>query len=267
MSAFHEFYRRTSAKGAVPGDPSDIVGLWPKEYPDSVVVNLPEAADLDDVSLGKVLRRRRSKRGWAQGGLDVSALGTLLGRAAGTTGVMSAYGYRRYPLRAFPSAGGLQSTETYVLLGSGQVEGCPCGVFHYRAWGHKLERLSNRDGGTDLYARIRRRQPWLGEIAPLLLVLTVAYQRLARKYGEAAGRLAAMEVGWLGQNLYLVGEALGLGVCAINVVDDAAVAEVLGIHPEEEGEYPMIVMGIGQWVGDETGEDADARNRGVSTEK
>ena len=76
-----------------------------------------------------------------------------------------------------------------------------------------------------------------------------------------------MEVGWLGQNLYLVGEALGLGVCAINVVDDAAVAEVLGIHPEEEGEYPMIVMGIGQWVGDETGEDADARNRGVSTEK
>lgn len=267
MNAFHEFYRKTSVESAGPGDPSDIVGLWPKEYPDSVVVDLPEASDLDEVSLGKVLRGRRSRRGWAHGCLDIGVLGTLLGRAAGTTGAMTAYGYRRYPLRAFPSAGGLQSTETYVLLDSDHVEGCPGGVFHYRAWGHKLERLSNGSRGTDLYAQIRCRQPWLGEMAPLLLVLTVAYQRLAKKYGEAAGRLAAMEAGWLGQNLYLVGEALGLAVCAINVVDDAAVADVLGIRPEEEGEYPMIVMGIGRWAGEETSRDMDARSLGVSAEE
>lgn len=264
MTVFDKFYRETAVVGR---DASvarkELVGLWPKEYPEAPLVDLPLDQVVPPVSLWEILRRRRSRRDWISAEMRLGILGALLHHAAGVTGQVSTYGYSEYPLRAFPSAGGLQSTEIYVTFGPQAVQGLDGGVFHYRALGHKLERLGEGKDGAEVYRGLRKRQPWLSKAEPVVVVLTVAYGRLARKYGQAAGRLAAMEVGWVGQNIYLVAEALGLSVCAINGADDRSVADVLNVSIEEDEEYPMLVMGVG--VGEarkRTAEDRPYGNEG-----
>lgn len=246
MSVFGEFYRRTAIVDrdlSVAG--KELVGLWPKEYPEAPLLDLPLGETGPPVSLWEILRRRRSRRDWISEEVRLGEFSALLHHAAGVTGHVSTYGYSEYPLRAFPSAGGLQSTEVYVTFGPRAVQGLDGGVFHYRPVGHKLERLGESTDGAEIYRSLLIRQPWLSKTEPVVVVLTVAYGRLARKYGHAAGRLAAMEVGWVGQNIYLVAEALGLSVCAINGADDRTVANVLGISIDEDEEYPMLVMGVG----------------------
>ncbi len=53
-----------------------------------------------------------------------------------------------------------------------------------------------------------------------------------------------MEMGHVGQNVYLQVEALGLGTCAIGAFNDAKVAEVMQLPGEEE---PLYIMPIGRY--------------------
>lgn len=243
---FRTFYNATRLRGGVAPSHEHLVDLWPKEYGDAPKVELPNGKPEKQVSLWDALLKRRSRRDWDAVGLRATEVGALCEWSAGVTGHVEAYGYARYPLRAFPSAGGLQSTEMYLTWGDKGVKGVEGGVFHYQAVQHSLERVGSVAGRQDALRSLRSRQPWINTVPPVLVVLTVAYGRMARKYGESAGRLAAMEVGWLGQNLYLVGEALGLAVCAIHGIDEEAIARMIGLTIEREEEYPMLVMGVGR---------------------
>ncbi len=245
---FAVFYSQTAVGRPGEGAGTDAgLGLWPKEYPDAEVVALPRSESLSRKSLWRVLASRRSRRSWRVWPMRYADLGVLCEQAAGVTGFMEAYGFSMFPQRAFPSPGGLQSTEMYIAYGEHVFSDAPQseGVFHYRAVGHRLERLAGYGVTQGVVESLRRQQPWFDSGVPLLVVLTVDYARLRRKYGVAAGRLAAMEVGWLGQNIYLVGEALDLSICALNGADDNAVAQMLGFGMTIAGEYPMLVIGVG----------------------
>src|SRR5690606_28909750 len=90
-----------------------------------------------EASFSDVVLNRRSERDFSAEPLTLEHLSTLLHHGAGTTGTVSGYGYRRLPLRTFPSAGGLQSPELYVSVQA--VSGVPPAIYHYHPLDHALE--------------------------------------------------------------------------------------------------------------------------------
>ncbi len=246
---FDRLYRETMFSGGA-GETVDLSTLWgtfPKECPDCDFLQLAERPELDvmERDILAVMRSRRSRRNYSSRPLEADLLAGLLLYAAGVSGYSESYGFRRFPLRTFPSAGGLQATETYVSLDSEAVTGVEGGVYHYNAMRNGLERVGGAGDARRVVEALRRAQVWLGNGGPpVVLVLTVAYERLKRKYGRRAARLAAADPGFVGENIYLVGEALGLAVTAFVGFDERIMAEKLAVDVDG-GEYPILAFGIG----------------------
>jgi SagB-type dehydrogenase family enzyme len=80
--------------------------------------------------------------------------------------------------------------------------------------------------------------------AAVVFIITGYYERLAWKYGERAYRYMCMDVGFLGENLYLVSEGLGLGACAIAGFIDDAVEDLLDIDGRDELALLLVSVGV-----------------------
>jgi SagB-type dehydrogenase family enzyme len=196
----------------------------------------PEPVEL---SVGDALRRRRSRREYVAGCLPTPRLAALLHHAAGVSGHTSGYGYSRLPMRTFPSSGGLQVPEIYLSVQS--IEDVPAGLYHYQPSNAALELL--RAGAHGAFLRMAcLGQPQL-ETAVAVFMITGCFDRLRWKYGERAYRYMCMDIGYLGQSLYLVGEALGLGVCAIAGFMDDAIEQFLGVDGRDE--IPLLLTTVG----------------------
>lgn len=246
---FDQLYRETMFSGGASEivDLDTLWGTFPKECPDSDFLELTEQPKLDFVErdILRVLRNRRSRRNYSSRPLEADLVAGLLLYAVGVGGYAESYGFRRFPLRMFPSAGGLQATETYVSVDSEAITGVPSGVYHYNAVRHGLERVGGVGAERHVLEALKLAQVWLGANAPpVVLVLTIAYERLKRKYGRRAARLAAADPGFVGENIYLVGEALGLAVTAFAGFDERIMAETLSVELDG-GEYPFLAFGIG----------------------
>jgi SagB-type dehydrogenase family enzyme len=209
-----------------------------KSYPAATRVALPTPTGTTRPTTDAIAGRR-SHRDYASKPLTSGQLSSLLHFAAGTTGFVQGYGYRRWPLRSFPSSGGLQTPELYVFLRN--VEGLRPGLYHYQPLDHVLELLTDTYDGA-LLAAIGLGQPYL-QTAPVVFAITGYYARANWKYGERAFRYMCMDVGFLGQNLYLVAEALGLGACAIAGFIDDALERLLGVDSREEMAFLMCTVG------------------------
>ncbi|HEV2071440.1 MAG TPA: SagB/ThcOx family dehydrogenase [Acidimicrobiales bacterium] len=209
-----------------------------KSYPTATRVALPDPS-ASTAPTTDVLAQRRSRREYAPKPLTADQLSSLLHFAAGVTGFVQGYGYRRWPLRSFPSSGGLQTPELYVFVRD--VEGLSSGLYHYQPLEHILEVLTDTYDG-DLLAAIGLGQPYI-QSAPVVFAITGYYARASWKYGERAFRYMCMDVGFLGQNLYIVAEALGLGACAIAGFIDDALERLLGVDSREEMAFLMFAVG------------------------
>jgi SagB-type dehydrogenase family enzyme len=208
-----------------------------KAYEDAARVGLP-APDPVMAGVGECLLRRRSRRDYTGESLSATQLSTVLAHACGSTGASAGYGYSRLPLRSFPSAGGLQAPEVYLSVQA--VAGVPAGVYHYHPGNHALELLAAGDHGATL-STVAMGQDL--QRAAVVFVVTGCYARVRWKYGERAYRYMCMDAGFLGQNLCLVAEAMGLGACAIaGFVDDAA-DRLLGVDGRDELSVLLVSIG------------------------
>ncbi len=143
-------------------------------------------------------------------------------------------------LRAAPSAGATYPLEVYAVVKNGGVEGLDAGVYHYQPEDHSLGLLRNGDLSEEL-ASACLGQGWVRE-APLNIVITAVYARTTRRYGTRGERYVHMEVGHVGQNIYLQATAMGLGTVAVGAFYDDEVRKVLGVSEEER---PLYVMPVG----------------------
>lgn len=209
-----------------------------KSYPDADRVPLPIADPLES-RVGAVLLRRRSRRNYTDAPLTLPQLSTLLHHAAGVTTVAPAYGLSSLPMRTFPSHGGLQSPELY--LAAHAVTDLPPGLYHYHPLDHALERLASGDHAARL-RQLTFDEEYVESAAAVLLV-TGYYERLKWKYGERAYRFMCLDAGFLGQNVYLTAEAMGLGVCAVSGFAQDAVEEVLEVDGKDEIALLCITLG------------------------
>jgi SagB-type dehydrogenase family enzyme len=125
-------------------------------------------------------------------------------------------------------------------MGAEGVEGLRAGVYHYLPLDHALEAIASGDRRRRV-ARASLDQLWMVE-APIMVIITAAYQRTTGKYRERGIRYVQLEVGHAGENLFLQSVALGLGAGIVGAFDDDAVAEALELPPRHE---PLLVVPIG----------------------
>jgi SagB-type dehydrogenase family enzyme len=195
------------------------------------VITLPKPSFKGDVSLEEVVLKRRSTRVFSSRSITRSQLSQLLWACQGTT--------RGY-YRTVPSAGATYSLEVFVLVGEGGVESVDGGVYRYVPQGHSIihhlpgdlrKRLCSACLGQDF---IRK--------APLSFAVCAEYSRTTASYGDRGVRYVHMEVGHLGQNLALQGEALGLCSVMVGAFRDEEVSRVLNLPLELK---PLYVVPVG----------------------
>ena len=213
-----------------------------RTYPGAPRVALPgrDFAELD-APLGTLLERRASHRDFTGTPLPLETLGRLLYASYGVRGVRDFEG-QRFPHRPAPSAGGLYPLELYLALQ--HVEGVADGVYHYDAAAHALE-LRRPGAAQPRLAELTLGQEMLG-VANAVVLVAAVFERTMWKYGQRGYRYVWLDAGHLGQNLYLVADALGLGAVAVGGFFDAELHALVGL-PEDE-EQVIYVVGIGNRV-------------------
>lgn len=194
-------------------------------------MKLPPPRERGPVSVEEALRRRRSVREYAAGGLALEEAAQLLWAAQGVTS--------REGLRTAPSAGALNPLELYLV--AGEVEGLPPGIYRYRPEDHDLVEVDRGDRRPSL-ARAALDQEFVEE-APAVLVFTGVFGRTTWKYGERGRRYVLMDLGHAAENVYLQATALGLGTVIVGAFRDEEVARLLGAA---SGEHPLAVMPVGR---------------------
>lgn len=210
-----------------------------KSYYGASRVELPAPEPLG-APVTEVLLSRRSRRDYSGAAISAVDLSSLLQHGCGVTGFVAAYGYSRLPLRSFPSHGGLQAPEVYVSIQA--VQEIPSGIYHYHPVDHVLESLRPGDHRERLYALAFNETHV--KMASVVLLITGCYERLRWKYGERAYRFMCLDAGFLGENVYLVAEALGLGTCAVSGFAQDAAEELLGVDGKEEMALMLLSVGV-----------------------
>jgi SagB-type dehydrogenase family enzyme len=196
-------------------------------------LTLPQPASDGEISVERAIKERRTIRNFRPDPLSMVQLSQLLWAAQGVTD-------ERRGFRAAPSGGALYPLDVYAVVGEGGVAGLGSGIYLYHPSSHALELIGKGDRRREV-ARAALSQMWLAR-APLIFVITAKYERITQKYGERGVRYAHIEVGHVGQNIFLQAGALSLGAGIVGAFRDASVAEAIRAPTEHE---PLIIIPVG----------------------
>lgn len=207
-----------------------------KSYEGSECRRLPGPRRDPGLGVFEAIRSRRSRREYSGEPLTLQEASDILYYSVGVTGRAWWGG----PKRSYPSAGALQPVEAYPVVRL--VEGLEPGVYHYNPGRHCLEILRRGDYSRRL-ASIALGQDHVAE-ASMVVVLTAVYHRTGSKYGHRSYRYMHWDVGFAGENIYLVVESLGLATVAVGAFYDDLVCDLLGVDCDVE--VPMLLFPIGR---------------------
>jgi SagB-type dehydrogenase family enzyme len=176
-------------------------------------------------SLWEAIAQRRSVREFSEQSITFSELSQLIWATQGITTKSGGFEFR-----ASPSAGALYPIETY--LGVNRVEEIPSGIYHYNVREAQLILLKEGHFGPELCEAGLGQE--LLEEAACVFVWTAIVGRSKWKYRERAYRYIYMDVGHIGQTLYLAATALDMGCCAVGAFFDEEVDRVIGVDGKNE---------------------------------
>lgn len=194
------------------------------------IIPLPRDFDQLDIdrNLVEVLGRRKSSRVYSGEALSLLQLSFLLWA---TQGVKEVRGKAYATIRTVPSGGARHGFETYLLVN--QVEGLAPGRYHYLPMEHALEYLGQVEDPEKAIDDTLCQQKW-AERSSVIFYWSLVTYRCEWRYGIYAHRIALIDAGHVGQNLYLACTALGLGTCAIGAFDNTTCDRLFGLDGEEE---------------------------------
>ena len=202
---------------------------------DAAIV-LPKHSLDGKVSVERAIQQRRTIRDFRETPLSLVQLSQLLWSAQGITDPKGAG-------RTAPSGGARYPLDIFVIIGTKSVENVEEGIYHYIPEKHSISSVDKSDK-RDLRretASASLGQQWMAK-APVMFVITAEYPRITGRYGDRGIRYAQIEVGHVGQNLFLQAEALGLGAGIVGAFNDAEVAKVLGVPRQHE---PLLIIPVG----------------------
>ncbi len=222
--------------------------LYHEAAADSQVIPLPRNfAELDlNENLFELLRSRKSRRVYTDEALSLPELSFLLWSAQGVKGRR---GDKYATLRTVPSGGARHGFECYVEVT--RVTGLEPGIYHYLAGSHALE-LRNRQTEAERLQAVAG-QKWAVRAAALFYFSAVPY-RFEWRYSIHAHRIALVDLGHVGENLYLAAEALRLGTCGIGAFLQDHCDRVLKL--DGENEYTVYLQPVGRVRDREESEEA-----------
>lgn len=204
-----------------------------KKYPLSPRISLPKPSKLTH-ELSQTLLKRKTCRSFSQTPLDLQAISDLLFWGAGLTREFT--GENQSLRRTYPSGGSRYPVELYIVLR--HAKDVEQGIFHYNVPEHALEKIKNAR-----YEEIYRALPYdFAHVAPAIILLSCVGERTLQKYGSLGYKLALLEGGHIGQNISLVGTALGLGVLALGGID-YKIAQVELDFDEKETIFYQLAVG------------------------
>ena len=184
----------------------------------------------ENVSLRDALEGRKTKRMYENKPITLDELTYALYMTQGVKRNVK----DKATFRTVPSAGARHAFETILLINN--VDGLKRGLYRYLALEHKLQKL---EAAPDINQKIRRaalKQPQVEEAAALFMWVADAF-RMTYRYSERGYRYLFLDAGHVAQNLYLVAEDIGSGVCAIAAYDDDRLNGILGL----DGEHQFVV--------------------------
>lgn len=218
-----------------------------KEFVGTKKVQLEAKFPLITESVSGVISSRTSVRDFKRSALSLEKLSALLNHSCGVRDTISAYNRRDVTLRNFPTAGGLQCTEFYLVIN--EVEEIPQGLYHYNSKQNCLE-LLERGNFRWRVVNYCPSHEWLAE-ASIVIFIAPDISRLTWKYGAYKSyRLAHLETGIVSQNLHLVVTALELGSCMVFGFDDELTDSFLGLDGRRE--FTTLVVAVGSKVDKES---------------
>ncbi|MEM4783872.1 MAG: SagB/ThcOx family dehydrogenase [Sulfolobales archaeon] len=204
-------------------------------------VLLPLPTKVTKLVVEEAMLLRKSIREWRKEPITITQLSMLLWA---TQGLVEDAGFGWYR-RTAPSAGATYPLEVYVVVGEkgvsiGSGEFLKAGVYKYDYLRHSIKLVKEGDFRVDLW-RASLRQDWVRD-APVTIVLCAIYERTTGRYGERGVRYVHMELGHVGQNIYLMATALELGTVAIGAFYDEEVARVVSVAKNER---PLYLFPVG----------------------
>ncbi|MCH5199201.1 MAG: SagB/ThcOx family dehydrogenase [Oscillospiraceae bacterium] len=184
-----------------------------------------------------LIRDRRSARVYTGEKMTMEQLSFLLWA---TQGIKDIRGKAYATLRTVPCGGARHEFETYLLIN--KVDGLEPGAYHYLPMEHALEFLHPVNDMNDAITRSLVGQKW-AEKANAVFFWTMVPYRAEWRYGIYAHRVAMIDIGHVGQNLYLACTGAGLGTCAIGAFSHEFCNELFGLDGEEE--YVVYTAPVG----------------------
>jgi SagB-type dehydrogenase family enzyme len=184
---------------------------------------LPREIPAEAAALHELLTARRSVPYFGAEDLPLETLGALLRLALGVRELTFAYNRRDVPSRMFPSAGGLQPVDAYVI--AHRVAGLSAGVYFYNPISHAVVEQELGDFRAPL-VEAAIHTDWLF-YAPVVIALVGRLPRVSWKYGTRGYRYLHVDTGVATMNLYLAGQSLDLHGNAVAAFDDDALNELL----------------------------------------
>lgn len=193
--------------------------------------------------LVSLIRDRRSARVYTQEVMKQDQLSFLLWATQGVKGLR---GKSYATLRTVPCGGARHEFETYLLIRN--IDGLQSGAYHYLPMEHAIEFLHPVDAIEDVVSNTLCGQSWAAKANVIFYWSMVAY-RAEWRYGIYAHRPALIDVGHVGQNLYLACTGLGLGTCAIAAFSHDLCSKIFGLDGTEE--FVVYTMPVGTVRSDE----------------
>ena len=212
--------------------------LYKEAISGNKIIPLPKKfANLEiKINFLEIIEERKSDRLYTGEDISLDQLSYLLWTIQGVRGERGA-GYTT--IRNVPCAGARYEFETYLIVQ--HVKGLQAGIYHYLAKDHTLEFLKNIDGDMEsLAAKAMGGQGWVKKSSVQFFWSIIPYRSEWRS-SIKAHRVTLIDIGHVGQNLYLAATALGLGTCGIGVYDQELCDELFNLDSEEQTIYSATI--------------------------
>ena len=197
--------------------------------PAEAAISLPMDFDgLTTANLTDLLLSRKSNRVYTQETVSLRQLSYMLWA---TQGIKDIRGKSYATIRTVPCGGARHEFETYLIVRN--VEGLEPGAYHYLPMGHKLEFLYPVADLNEVVSESLSEQNWAAKASVIFYWSMVPY-RAEWRYGIYAHRIALVDLGHIGENLYLAATALGLGTCGIGAFQHELCNRLFGLDEKEE---------------------------------
>ena len=207
-------------------------GIKPYD-PNSKIISLPAVNSdiLTKSNIYECIKDRRSIRHYSDNAISLEELSYLLWATQGITGTNKV----GLTLKTVPCSGATHTFETYLFVLN--VTGLEKGIYRYLPIEHALMFMFALEDVDKKLDEISLDQPFVPHFTKKSAVTfawsTTPY-RSEWKFDVTAHKKILIDVGHICQNLYLAGESLDMGVCAIGIYDQEAVDKLLQLDGDEE---------------------------------